>query len=176
MPQPPSSLLEQEAPGLFGSLKRSCSCPEELALLCDSYELSVKHRGKEEVGFTRKEGVSYNPRPARIGAILIKHYPTNSLSAIQRGILACASELPQRYQRSVISILNPSPACSEEELAIAATLCLDDLRHLHLRSDKDEVIEKLKSRAKTMINFMNEHEALKDLYTILSAAVQRYER
>ncbi|MCB0332923.1 MAG: hypothetical protein KDD55_05450 [Bdellovibrionales bacterium] len=176
MSHPPSSLLEQEAPGLFGSLKRSCSSAEELQILCDSYELSAKHGGKIEHGFTRKEGVSYNPRPARIGAILVKHFPLNTLSVVQRGMLACAPKLPERYRTPLVPIFSPSEKSTEEDLSIAAALSLDDLRHRHLRVDQEEVMYDLKCRAEKIQSFLKNHDHLNDLYTVLSAAIERYKR
>jgi hypothetical protein len=78
--------LEKDSPNLSGKLKRKFQViPEECK---KAYFLASKLGGNIELDFIREEGVSFNPRAARIGVILTEGLPNITIEQITLGILS----------------------------------------------------------------------------------------
>ncbi|MFN8391450.1 MAG: hypothetical protein U0136_14275 [Bdellovibrionota bacterium] len=56
-----------------------------------AFQFSVDNGGLLELDFTREPGVSYNPRPARVGLILLNDVRSRSLDQIIAGFFATSA-------------------------------------------------------------------------------------
>lgn len=124
------------SPHLAGELdRRGLSCPT----LDAAFDFAIQHGGLDEVDFVREEGVSYNPRPARIALILLKDVQTDSFLTLAGGMLAAVPAALHLAPRSCTdaaalahrSALPPTELAGEPAAAIACAVFLDRARHLH---------------------------------------------
>ncbi len=85
-------LLQELSPNLNGVLQRSFDEAERESIeVC--FEFSVEESGTGELDFVREEGVSFNPRQARIPLILIKETSGRSADEVAAGILMSCLEI-----------------------------------------------------------------------------------
>ncbi len=119
-----------------------------------AYRLACEGNAKSESGFTRKEGVSYNPRVARCPLILCNYTQENSWLTLAACMLACAEALPSPDHTYGQELKPPTDLAHEAQallkadllpeefreqaLAIALALTLDDIRHLHQREENND--------------------------------------
>ena len=120
-------------------------------ILETAFGLAVMHGGLKELDFIRVEGSSYNPRPARIGLILLGDTGITDSTTLAAGFLA-ASEYPQRFseptneipanihQLCQLSVAAPQVLLGEHNdntaaISIALSLHLDRARHRHQASE-----------------------------------------
>jgi len=94
------------------------------------FETAVSKDGRREIGFSRVEGQSFNPRASRILLILLKDACVRDETLL--ALATSRAGLGEEYK----SYLN-----LEEPLIVSAAFLLDRLRHLHLEkgSNPDEV-------------------------------------
>lgn len=137
--------IKKLSPNLHGSLKRFVNV-DEAELLDYCFETAILHQGLEEIDFIREEGVSYNPRPARVALILINDAKIQDLQLISNSFLANIeknklenlknekSKIPEEFFQN--ALLAKSPFFAEnlrkEIKIISLALQLDRARHRHL--------------------------------------------
>ena len=146
--------MTQISPQFHAVLKRKeFSNSRDLLLL--SYKISADLGGMKEQGFEREQGVSYNPRPARLTYILIKDCniscPITLAAAIICSVQEVKAEALSSYKlpNEVLSLcaeakrsIHDLVKCSREAKIIAQAVHLDRARHLHqsnLKNDADEL-------------------------------------
>jgi len=147
----PQRPLHSDSPKVFFALARFLS-PDELALLEDDY-LRVRQRGGNvEPCAQREEGVSYNPRLARVVSILVHDLTVRDLGILRAALYASLifktcdprvladtksgwSEIVnQRDSLGVIELLKQLEhgiGSNPVSVMIAGVLVLDNVRHLH---------------------------------------------
>lgn len=86
-----------------------------------SYEEAVARSGKVEIGFTREQGQSFNPRAARILLILLQDAQIRDENLL---ILAANQAGRGLEYRAYLEV--------EKPVIVSAAFLLDRLRHLHL--------------------------------------------
>lgn len=89
-----------------------------------SFEAAVSRNGKVEIGFSREEGQSFNPRTARILLILLQDAGVRDENLLV--LAANRAGLGEEY-RTYLNV--------EEPIIVSAAFLLDRLRHLHLESN-----------------------------------------
>ena len=86
-----------------------------------SFETAVSRNGKVEIGFSREEGQSFNPRAARILLILLQDAKIRDENLLL--LAANQAGLGEEYQ-GYLDLAEP--------VIVSAAFLLDRLRHLHL--------------------------------------------
>lgn len=124
--------------------------PHAHALLEVSFAHAVEKGGLTELDFTREEGVSFNPRPARVALILLSNAQVTDPEVIAAGMLASSDplddlkhlEVAERARVLAHAALEPpeviasiDPAIRFEVAIVALALWLDRVRHLHQSPD-----------------------------------------
>jgi hypothetical protein len=107
-----TSLLEQ-SPKVFTALKRFLE-PDQLASLAADYQECVSLGGNVEPGMTREDGVSFNPRLARILSIMIHDGGVKDFELLRSALYAACD----------------NSAVSGSTL-VRGVIALDSIRHLH---------------------------------------------
>jgi hypothetical protein len=178
-------LLENDSPNLSGKLKRKFQgIPDD----CNkAYYLASELGGNIELDFVREEGVSFNPRSARVGVILTEGVPHPSIEQLTLGILSTllhkagsfeisqiSSQLSEDYKEKFLSLracfeyiennsIEKEPLYNEESLTefaqILLALFIDDMRHVHLAplESREEKIGWYLKRAKTYENISKKY-------------------
>lgn len=116
------------------------------ALLELSFTHAIEKGGLNELDFKREEGVSYNPRPARVALILLSNAQVADAEVIAAGMLASSDPLDDLKHLEVAErarVLAHAALEAPEEIAkidpplrfevaiVALALWLDRVRHLH---------------------------------------------
>ena len=152
--------LASESPQLFGTLTRVyAEHPAELAFGAKCFALALANSGRLEIDFQRSEGVSFNPRAARVALILMKDANEFSILALATTILSSIEtvaressppppplDLPMLREALLLTAFDTdnlrceflnSPESPVSRSATLAVLCnhLDRLRHLHQAED-----------------------------------------
>lgn len=145
--------------------------PQEIAAaVVSTFELTVAWGGKTEHGFSREEGVSFNPRPARIGLIMLNDVGERNDSVVRAAILAAVIEqcsddaidafykLPSGEKVVELARMGILPIDQIESIegpdrlaagSIACAIFLDLMRHFHqtqlwaATADKTEWLRKV---------------------------------
>lgn len=169
----PGSLLATSSPGLLATLQRVFSA-EEVSLLSEDYGLVVNAGGLSEDPVIREEGVSYNPRPARIATIVLAETPHPELHAIRLALwstigasrMSDAPECIAADLRMVRSILEESSKLVSQETREGGSLIevntssvvevllavqLDTVRHLHMTTLSPEARERVVETSEAMV-------------------------
>jgi hypothetical protein len=135
------SLLEG-APKLFVALKRFLTA-QQLDSLAIDYSICAQNGGNFEAGMSREEGVSFNPRLARILSILIHDGRVRDIITLRAALYAGAAS----GSREGANLKVPSElkdAVSQE--VIKGVIALDTIRHLHQTNfssqERDEILSK----------------------------------
>lgn len=136
--------LAEDAPGLFKDLSRLFDVGQ-CGYLSDCYRAAAKVGALEEAPVVREDGVSYNPKPARVCSILLKECPRYPVR-----IYGCSffAVLPQvrlvtvssQFQ-SEVAALSTMGDITEAEPAIQnvyLSVFLDQIRHLHMTHFSDQ--------------------------------------
>ena len=136
--------IRAKSPHLAGSLEKILT-PAQCSELDEVWNYVVQAGGMAEIGFEREPGVSYNPRPARVGLILLSNFEVTEVHVIAAGFLSCvddsvaysgalAKDATKLAERSKHSIRELAAAPENDEvLLVALARHLDDVRHFHLR-------------------------------------------
>jgi hypothetical protein len=117
----------------------------ELEFLFASYRLACEVSALNEDRVIRENGAAFNPRPARIAAILIKEGKIRDANTIAAAFLACGEPSKISGLQIADHILSLSKQAqhiikngaavhntSAEALTIAYAIILDGIRHLHM--------------------------------------------
>ena len=150
--------LDERSSHLGGVLRRTLSpYPEEL--FEDVFEYALQTGGEDECGFSRQPEVSFNPKCARLGLILLQDGGIREPLLVASGILS-ASAHPEGYGGSEAEALTsqlrdlhsdfptyedvnaPLESPANRLRIIRAALCIDLGRHLH-QIAKPESVEYL---------------------------------
>lgn len=149
------SLLQDECPGIFLVLSRFLSA-DNLRVISDDYQVVAKLNGNSEPRLRREEGVSFNPRLARILLIVVREadqreFPllrASLYSALHHATDDLMSWVPVELQSLVAAIRDPlrdDAAASN----VRAAITLDAIRHLHMTDysgeKKEEFLKAWKS-------------------------------
>ena len=124
----------KEAPGLAGSLGRlyGHEVVERVAL---DYCAVADRGGNDELGVIREEGVSHNPRIARVVSLVIqdcKEVTPRVLRAAVYGTLPLTQGVPPELLPDLVAIREATPTSPEWAACVALALMLDRVRHLHM--------------------------------------------
>ncbi len=128
------------SPHLAGVLSRleTSGNPDALA---EALTFAINHGALTELDFVRETGISFNPRPARIGLILLNEAGVRRLDPLAAAALACVhrdeqsaalSNFPTEIWALALSSTAPPEELSGEAQLIALSALLDRARHLHL--------------------------------------------
>ena len=99
-----------------------CFSAEHFPALDLAFRFAMDRGGALEPDYTRPEGQSYNPRPARIGVILINDSGEKAVEVLLAGLIASAETgeekidaiLSEHFSSSVISIAKMAKLSTEE--------------------------------------------------------------
>jgi hypothetical protein len=149
--------LLDESPKIFRTLARFLN-PNQLATVASDYEWARHYGGNIELGITREEGVSYNPRLARLLSIVTSDLGVTELLIIRATLYAAVAEygvstrltldegrwgeqrtarealsLPREIEEVITAVSEPT---KEDATAvfIRGVIALDTVRHLHQTS------------------------------------------
>jgi hypothetical protein len=114
--------------------------PEQLSDFKVILDFVAKNGGVKELHFERKEGVSFNPRFARVALILMQDAKCLDLNVLGAAVLACAESSNSDFDPVIESVadetrdkfLTPLEFVNSDSILIGAALALDYARHLHL--------------------------------------------
>lgn len=128
--------FSKECPGLAGSIARLYGDEVASAVAAD-YCIAADLGGNVELGVVREEGVSFNPRLARIASLVIQEcgdvVPLMVRVALYSGVpLERSGEISADITREVTEVREASPKSPPWIQGVALALTLDMLRHLHM--------------------------------------------
>jgi hypothetical protein len=142
-----SQALLQSSPGVTALIRRYLG-DSGVTAISHEYTRAVMAGGNHEIGVIRDEGVSFNPRLARILTILLQEGKVREISvlcfALRCGQIKCDSTdnpLPSVY-RSGYGLREASleTTLSDATIAlVASAYCLDAIRHLHMTTFSREI-------------------------------------
>lgn len=124
----------KECPGLAGSLGRLYG-KDVLAQFAHDYCEAADRGGNVELGVAREEGVSFNPRIARVVSLVIQEYALitpDGLRVVAYSTVPLDGEIPVELHSDVSSVRDVTPESPEWIKCIALALMLDRVRHLHM--------------------------------------------
>jgi hypothetical protein len=183
--------LAADSPKVFQALARFLG-PEELALVELDYTQAQALGGNSERGLMREEGVSFNPRLARIMSIIIRDLAVRDPLVI-RASLYCAVldsgfgveqpqmarsaelDVPAELQSLVGDAAFSSPR-AEASLTIRAVIALDTVRHLHQGSSSTEEREATLLYAQSLVRRLAERDPSTQLAIKLNHAIELQRR
>jgi len=124
----------QECPGLAGSLGRlyGLVVAEEFA---HHYAVVADLGGNDELGVAREEGVSFNPRIARVLSLVIQYcdeITPHVLRVTAYSTLPVDVEVPTEFRSDVVAVREATPLSPAWVSCITLALMLDRVRHLHM--------------------------------------------
>lgn len=149
------SLFQQECPGIFLVLSRFLSA-DNLRVISDDYEAVAGRGGNHEPRVHREEGVSFNPRLARILLIVTREAGLREFPLLRAALYSALHHttdelmpwVPDELRALVTAIRDP---LREDEGAsnVRAAITLDAIRHLHMTdysiAEKETFLEEWKS-------------------------------
>lgn len=157
--------LLTDSPKLWFLLHRTLDAAE-IPEIVKSYQTSVLKGAAKEHPVIRSEGVSYNPKPARILDLLIREGGIKDVALLKSALEEMCDELRTE----------PKKVAPIVELAIL----LDKLRHLHMSSltHEQQLSEALMVQAKLENHLADftENELYKKTVTILNKTLARTRR
>ena len=138
--------LAKSSPALFGLLRRSFPATA-IALAEECFALSLQLGGLEDSAVFRAEGVSFNPKPARLALILLNETSFRELELVCSAMLMSVPltniqhcntiKISTQHLTATWTLLDAPSLCSQIEtntssLALALVWALDHLRHIHM--------------------------------------------
>ncbi|MBX7145228.1 MAG: hypothetical protein K1X79_12310 [Oligoflexia bacterium] len=132
--------LHGDSPALYAILQYAF--PQQLDLLALAYHVAWHNGGQSEAPIVRAEGVSFNPRPARIVSLLLSDGYEKSPLTLCAAFLSYAScpskaaipsHLESAWELAQMALINnSSPPLTEAGCRIKLCREIDSLRHLHM--------------------------------------------
>lgn len=110
--------LDVEAPGLLATLRRAFDA-HVVTLIANDYRVVCAAAGRVEAPVVRDDGASYNPRPARIAAIILAEGPPYDSQAVR---LALWSTVPMAHREQHYGDL---PSDSKQEIQALWSLLVE---------------------------------------------------
>jgi hypothetical protein len=141
--------------GMLSLLQRLLSAAEVAAIVAD-YSRVAEAGGNEEAEIYREEGVSFNPRLARVLSILIKDLTVRDAIQLRAALYAAqVSSMGNRWAdipKVLLPLVVPDAKGTFDDArgyTIQAVLALDSVRHLHQSSravsEKEQVLKAAES-------------------------------
>lgn len=124
----------KECPGLAGSLGRLYG-KDVVAQFAHDYCEAADHGGNAELGVAREEGVSFNPRVARVVSLVIQDYDNitpHVLRVVAYSTVPLDGDVPVELRSDVSAVRDVTPESPKWIKCIALALMLDRVRHLHM--------------------------------------------
>ena len=151
--------LNDISPKFQGILSRLFKSDEQ-NYLSSALKFSLSKGGAKELGFVREEGVSHNPRPARVSQILIEDARCAEPSSVVAAMLATidwsksnVSEALKIFTtREVVIAAQANSICespfpldpkTKQANLVAMSLWVDRVRHFHQTPDEYQEEHKL---------------------------------
>ncbi len=136
---------------MAGSLARLYG-REVAAEFAQSYCGAADLGGNEELGVSREEGGSYNPRIARVLSLVIqecKEVTPRVLRVAAYSTLPLNVEIPVEIRSDLNDVHGATPKSPEWAACVALALMLDRVRHLHMLtlplSEKEGILSAVES-------------------------------
>lgn len=152
--------LKELSPKLFGTVQKTF--PEFIEPCELAFRISIRHRGDKELSFNRPEGVTFNPRLARIPIIVSDYLKYKTIDQIITSILSSAiysstaldkflREIEENFTEKIIKNINEivifesNPKNLESAIVNLSKECrviilsnfIDRCRHAHLSGDQE---------------------------------------
>jgi len=136
--------FQKECPGVYASLSRMLT-EVDLQVISSDYARAAEHGGNHETALTREEGVSFNPRLARVLSILlldgdvreVSYLRASLFAALHHGTEVVVSLTPEELRVAVAECRNLD-STDERALAVQAAIRLDLVRHFHMTAHSRE--------------------------------------
>ena len=132
-----NNMLRENAPKVFTALARFL-CEQQRAQMEVDYCACVELGGNAEPGMVREEGVSFNPRLARVLSLLITDGGVRDLNTLRTALYAASPKALQDGAhrappalREVIAAVWSDKYTAVEPTLIRGVIELDAIRHLH---------------------------------------------
>jgi hypothetical protein len=183
--------LAADSPKVFQALARFLSS-EQVAIVAHDYALADMYGGNIEPGLTREEGISFNPRLARIVSILVHDIAVRDLTVIRAAIYAAATDsglgclAPERQHhaalevpaqlKSVVNAESQEPLTSHDSRTIRAVIVLDSVRHLHQGAWSVREREGILANAEQTLHSLDATQAASELILKLKHAIELQRR
>ena len=141
--------LSEECPGLAVLLGRYFD-PTTVEMLSEDYFAAVGRGGNQEDGVIREEGVSFNPRLARIITVLLRDGGVRDSWMLRVAVYGAVSSaggslkgIDARLASEVALLMREPCAGPPWYKTIALTYLLDRVRHLHMTTLTGAVREEI---------------------------------
>lgn len=132
-----NNILRENAPKVFTALARFLS-DQQLAQVGVDYDECVELGGNAEPGMVREEGVSFNPRLARVLSLLITDGGVRNIDTLRAALYAASPGALQHGWhrvpsglRDVIVAVWSGRYTALDPAVIRGVIELDAIRHLH---------------------------------------------
>jgi len=130
------SRFTKECHGLAGSLTRLFGEPV-ISQISSDYCVAADLGGNLEFALAREEGVSFNPRIARVVSLVIQECESVDLALLRAAVYSCvANERMNDIPHEVLSCVEEIRAATSESPSwaqgVSLALMLDRVRHLHM--------------------------------------------
>lgn len=176
MSSPPS--LVKDSPGVSGDLQRLF--PADFKRLDEIYRYAAERGSLAEGAVKRSEGVSFNPRPARVASILVKNSRTVDPLTVGAAFLLCcgktALEKHAEWNEEKMLALEAlsSPGNSERASLLSLAHALDTVRHLHMTTYSREERIRVAQEIACTIEGVVHTDLTTQLSNLLATALKRY--
>ena len=126
----------KECPGLAGSITRLYGDEVAFQVAAD-YCVVADRGGNVELGLSREQGVSFNPRIARIVSLVIQDCGKVEPSMVRVAVYSSlpresGCDIPVDVAGDVAAVKDPSLESSSWIQGISLAVMLDRVRHLHM--------------------------------------------
>jgi hypothetical protein len=132
-----TNTLRENAPKVFAVLARYLADPHLDQLAAEYFEC-VELGGNEEPGMVREEGVSFNPRMARVLSLLLTDGGVRDLDTLRVSLYAASpravqdsAHLAPTELRELVVAVWTDPCAMLTAALIRGAIELDAVRHLH---------------------------------------------
>ncbi len=170
-----SGNLKLDSPSLYGILSRTLSSIE-LEHVVTAFKDSIEKGSAKE---KREEGLSFNPRPARIAEILIKEANVTSTETISASFYASLYENKINFTSNLsanctslvnevhLFLKNESLINNVECKKISLAYCIDYTRRIHIEKPSENKLNSFFKKVNYLLSL--EDPSLVRLKTILSS-------
>lgn len=184
-------VLKTDALGLYVTLCQVFT-KSEVTELEEIYQRAWTAGAGEEAPVRREPGVSYNPKPARLAAILLKEVKPIAFSEVASAFWMAREPLDTATQSASSRSGQLSQCCYESQAAMAfnqltedaegspsiyklqGALLLDKLRHLHMSEISREQIQVIINLTQRYLSRIASTPQLARIATLISHAARRY--
>lgn len=173
--------LRTLAPGFHKDLGRVFD-PQQQEKLQKYFDLAVSNGALYELA-SRKQHDSFNPKPARLGYILLKYFNKLDCNILCCAFLFCCQNrdsfglASENEISNLLNILSSTKNFYADDLPVAVKAILlansiDDVRHIHMSALQPEAKDIIIKSARSIMTICTEPE-LTRLHAILDKATSR---